>query len=228
MAIITAAGLCHIKNRKIKALILGAAALFAVFQFYVLSYAAWESRQSSIGGVRIFGEDGFGANYEMGCQPSNEMFKSEELFRIIGQHSRGQKSFVFFIPLMNPSYGQYELPFRMSLVGQSLKVVFFDGALYADGKAGDARGIIDSVNFLVCYGSTKFTEEWFLEATLPALLRSSSLWLNFEKVEKQQDPRRWEEFLAHINNDGNKFNLIAYETEESGNVIALYERVSAK
>ena len=204
LALITALGLEHLQNKRAKSFILAISIIFAFLQFYVLSYAEDKYRVASIGHFKIFGESGFGSDYEVG-KPCNEEPKIDAVANIIQDNKTVGKAYSVLIIDMckvNPKY--CEMFFRLKLKDRSLIPVSLSDLFNSSGR-------FDCVDFIISRTFSQNPVNWF-EAGKYRKRFNSDYFIELEhfesELQKSGQMREWEGFLKNMEESVSNFCLI--------------------
>jgi 4-amino-4-deoxy-L-arabinose transferase-like glycosyltransferase len=220
LALITALGLESLKNKKVKFLIVLISVIFAFFQFYILSFSEHKYRAVSIGAFKIFGQDGFGANYEIRWPPHNEELKIDEVAKIIiNNKTPGRVSSVLLIDTGEEGPGYFEMFFYLKMQDGSL---LFNNllTLFESGKR------LDSVDFIVWYTSLQDSVHWFEVGKYIKTYRSVYFdeMQDFEaEFQNRKRQPAWKDFLKSLEEARSNFLLIG-EVKERKNKFYIYKQ----
>jgi hypothetical protein len=204
LALVTALGLEHLQNKRAKSFILAISIIFALLQLYVLSYAEDKYRVASIGHFKIFGESGFGSDYEVG-KPCNKEPKIDAVANIIQDNKTVGKAYSVLIVDMckvNPKY--CEMFFRLKLKDHALIPVSLSDLFNSSRR-------FDCVDFIISRTFSQNPVNWF-EAGKYRKRFNSDYFIELEhfesELQKSGQMREWEGFLKNMEESASNFCLI--------------------
>jgi 4-amino-4-deoxy-L-arabinose transferase-like glycosyltransferase len=204
LALITALGLQYLQNKKVKFIILTTSVIFSLLQFYILSYDDGEHSLVSIGRFKIFGENGFGADYGAG-KPVNEDLKMDDLVSIIRNNETiGQAPKILIIDMSNVRPNYNEMCFWLKIKDPAFIFTNLIGLYYLPAR-------LDFVNFVIWRTFSQNPIHWFEVGKYKKTMHNpEALEIKYFEVRSQVsgEIQEWENFLKSLEAAASNFFLI--------------------